>query len=438
MMKKKYFKARKSLLFLLLLFSAFAFAQKTWNGSLNNNWNTDANWSPAGKPTATNDVVIPNVPTQPTISSATAVCKNLTINPSATLTVGANSITVSGATSVSGTIIFNSTSGTEIFTGLVTVNSGGTWSNTANEAITFRGGITNGGGTFTAGTGIQTFDTNNQPLSGILAIPNASVTGINLTNSGTLNVSTALAGTGTLTNNSTFNIGGSSSISNFANTGTTNVSGSGAISTAIAKFTNTGTINLNGSGAITGITNNAAGTVNLVTSGTITSFNNATATSFLNISDATPTISTLTATAPGNTVNYNGGTQSVKGTTYSNLTLSGSGIKTLGAVMTVNNNLFISAGINLIDNDFQITGNPAGTLTVENNAILQLGGNSVSASVNPTQFPTTFTKAHIDLQTGSQILYNYNGKNGDQQTISTTPTYYNVECQYPGTKKAAS
>src|SRR5262249_49654098 len=63
----------------------------------------------------------------------------------------------------------------------------------------------------------------------------------------------------------------------------------------------------------------------------ITAFTNATATSTLNILDLTvPHFGTLTVSAAGNTVNYSGaGAQTVKRITYSNLTFSGSGSKSI-------------------------------------------------------------------------------------------------------------
>jgi hypothetical protein len=342
----------KKLLFYTFVFTAFGLwsgygQTNTWTGTTSTAWSTAANWSLNAVPIAGHDVVIPNVTNKPIVSAVAAVCTTLTINAGSSLTVS-QSLTVSGTTSVSGTLTVGSTTGTKQFTGLVTINTGGTWTNTINSNINFRGGVTNNG-TFTAGSGSYTFTTNAQAVTGSLTIPNVAVTGINLTNNGTLTVSTMLSGTGTLTNasGSALTVGGTtSSITTLANAGTMNISGSVAISTILASFTNTGTLNLGGTGTIAGITNNAGGTVNLTSSGTITSFNNATATSILNISAATvPTITTLTTTAAGNTVNYSGASQTVKVTTYSSLVLSGSGTKTIGGAITVNSNLSIASGI---------------------------------------------------------------------------------------------
>lgn len=138
-----------------------------------------------------------------------------------------------------------------------------------------------------------------------------------------------MSGSGTFTNTGTLTIGGTNSLTTFANSGTTTITGTGVISTVLANFTNSGTLNLGGSGNIAGITNNAAGIVNLTNSGTIASFNNAGSSSILNIIDLTPTITILTASASGNTVNYNGaGDQTIQNVNYSNLNLSGSGTKT--------------------------------------------------------------------------------------------------------------
>ncbi|MFN9520186.1 MAG: beta strand repeat-containing protein, partial [Bacteroidota bacterium] len=207
----------------------------------------------------------------------------------------------------------------------------------ASSTIYFDGGISNSG-TFTSNAASYVFQTNDQALTGTLSILNVTVTGVTLTNNNTLTVGTALSGTGTLNNTGTLNLIGNCSITTLANTGTINRSGTGNTTTALANFSNTGTINISGSGFITGITNNAGGVVNHSGTSAIESFNNATSTSTLNISTTptVPTITTLTATVAGNTVSYSGaGVQTVRSTTYSNLILSGSGVKTTTAV-TVN------------------------------------------------------------------------------------------------------
>lgn len=271
-------------------------------------------------------------------------------------------LTITGTTDITGTISFGSTNGTSramTFTGAVTLNNGAVWNETTSGAaasFSFGNSFTNNATTFTAQSPTHAFTGSNRTLNGntTTVIPTVSVTGSYTNNITTLTISSALSGNnGTLTNSSgsTLTIGGSSSITNFNNAGTANINGSGTISTPTANFVNTGTLNLNGTGNITGgITNNTGGTVNLASSGTIATFINATATSQLNISASpVPTINTLTTTTAGNTVNYNGlGNQVVRsGNTYSNLTISGSGTKTLAGTTNVNSNLTVGSGTTL-------------------------------------------------------------------------------------------
>jgi helix-turn-helix protein len=278
----------------------------------------------------------------------------------ATFTAAGFTLGVTGTTTVSNasTLAISSATGTKTFTGAVTINNGGTLSESAGAPVAFGDNLTNNG-TYTASTGNHTFSGTNKSIGGTTTntIPTASfsgaytnsgtltcatvltVFGVTLTNTGTINSSTSLSGIGgTLSNTSgTVNItGGSCSIASITNAGTIAISSTASSSTVHANFTNTGTINISTSGTIAGITNNAGGVVNLSGSSAIASFNNATSTSTLNISTATPaSINTLTATAAGNTVNYTGAVQTVISTTYANLILSGSGVKTTTTV-TVN------------------------------------------------------------------------------------------------------
>ena len=200
---------------------------------------------------------------------------NITGTGATTFTVGAFPITVTGATTISGlntsvnSTLLHTAGATPVYTGLVTISPNGIWDNSANVNINLRGGLANNSAeTFSAGTGVYTFDTNAQAIGGMnpISIPNITVTGVTVTNNGTLSVGTALSGTGGLTQGAddTLNIGGTSGIS------------------------------------------------------------------------------TLTASASGNTVNYNGAAQTVVATPYHHLTFSGSGAKTLTGLTTVNGNLTLS------------------------------------------------------------------------------------------------
>jgi len=103
----------KKLLFitLMLAFGLTGFSQITWTGTTSDDWNVGTNWSSTTIPTATDDVVIPNVTNFPDVlTSTTAAAKSITITgvePSGlielfvhgTLTVE-EGITVSNASSV--------------------------------------------------------------------------------------------------------------------------------------------------------------------------------------------------------------------------------------------------------------------------------------------------------------------------------------------------
>ena len=162
-----------------------------------------------------------------TTSGGTIVFGLLTIISGGTVTVS-RATTVLGATNISGTLNFSSTSGTSrliTFTGDVTLNGSAVWTepstgNGANNTYNFRGNFTNNATTFNAlGTGLHTFSGATKTISGsrVTSIPSITftgaytnnsiincakaltVTGVTLTNNGTITATTALSGTGGLT-----------------------------------------------------------------------------------------------------------------------------------------------------------------------------------------------------------------------------------------------
>lgn len=302
-------------------------------------WSAAATWSGCGggNPGAGDDVVIqsPHVVTQ----SANDAALNLTINSGGTLTVTGVNLTVNAATNVAGTLnITSSTAGTKRFVGLVTI-AGGAWNNSINEAVNFRGGLTFNGGTFAAGTGNQTFNTNAQSIGGTSAItiPNLIVNGVTLTNTGTLTASTTLSGSGGLTNgaNATLNIGGTS------------------------------------------------------------------------------TVTTFTASAAGNTVNYSGAAQTVRnpaGSAYHHLTLSGSAAKTMPAAALAMGGNFTLAGT--------ATTAAAGNLTVTGNCVLGSGtsfdGSTFTHTIagNFTNNGATFTPSTSTVSMTAIVAQTIGGTTG--------------------------
>ena len=365
---------------------------------------------------------------------------SLTINSGGTANVSRD-LTVDSTTVIAGTISFSSTTATARtmnFLGAVTLNSGATWNeatvgNGANNNYNFHNNFTNNASVFvTSDTSIHSFVGSGKTISGSTntAIARVTVAGT-YTNSGILSVGHTLTGTGALTNGAagTLNLGGIVSITTLANAGTATKSGAGPISTSLANFTNTGTLNLTGTGTISGITNNAGGIVNLESSGNITAFDNATATSVLNISDLTPpTITTLTVTVPGNTVNYNGaGAQTVKSMVYSNLVFSGSGDKSI----TMANGSTLTTG-NL---SIAPTGTARASITGPNLSVnsLRLGGfgkvngtwgstSSVASFTDDTFFAPTTGYLNVATDTRTSQTINFTSTAPSNATVGG-PTY---------------
>ncbi|MEQ1585525.1 MAG: hypothetical protein ABL895_06590, partial [Cyclobacteriaceae bacterium] len=228
MVRKSVAFGRSIVVLIILLVTALStFAQTTYYSRASTNWNVTTTWSTVGYggvpaasvPVAGDFVNIGNTYTV-TITGVAAASATLTIDNGGGLNVN-NTIAVSGATIVNGSLSIGSTAGTKTFTGLVTIGGGGTWNETVVEPTVFQGGITNNG-TFTAGTGVHNFNTNSQALTGTFTIPSVSVNGaaVVLTNTNTLTVSTALSGTGRITQGAgaTLNIGGTSAITNMTAT----------------------------------------------------------------------------------------------------------------------------------------------------------------------------------------------------------------------------
>jgi hypothetical protein len=424
------------------------------------NWNSTATWSAtsggasgASAPVAADNVFIEGSRTVTVIASA--ACTNLNIAAGSTLTVN-QTLAVSGTSTINGTIDLTSTMGTKTFTGLVTINSGATWTN-VSETVTFKGGITNSG-TFTAGTGVHTFDTNSQTLTGTFSIPSVTVTGatVVLTNMNTLTVGTALIGTGGLTQagSAVLNIGGTSTITTLdatTNANTVNYTGAAqtvkavnysnltlsdsGIKTLNAAITSvSGNLTLSGTATATLLASLSIGgdlnigsgtslTLGIFTANGTTSGGNLTIAGTLNIGSTNYfPLNYGSKVFTGGTVNYNASAvQTVSAESYNNLTLSGTSAKTLQAGTTIASNLTLSgtASSTLVENisiggDLTIgtgttlnlltsTANRAtsgGTLTIAGTGILNVGGT----------FPVNYTTNTL----GGTVNYNGTGA----QTVS--------------------
>ncbi|HEY9005056.1 MAG TPA: hypothetical protein VIM75_02930 [Ohtaekwangia sp.] len=173
-----------------------------WIGGVSSDWLDPNNWNCTTVPTSSTDVVIPSSATyMPVISAAGAVCRNLTVNSGASLTINTtNTLNVYGSWSNSGT--FNRNSSTVIFNGTGTIG-GSTVTSFNSVTIAATGNVTAPGtnvnvsgdwtnnGSFTPSTGTITF--NGSTANNI----NGSTAFYNLSISKTNNVT--LSGTATTT-----------------------------------------------------------------------------------------------------------------------------------------------------------------------------------------------------------------------------------------------
>jgi hypothetical protein len=233
---------------------------------------------------------------------------NLTIADGASFVSAGFSLTANGGGTSSTTIggagaklTINPSGGTLVFNGLVTVNSGGSWLNQGNTPVEFHRGITNNG-TFIAGSGQQTFNINNQALTGNFIIDKASISVITLTNNNQLEITNALTGNGNLVQS------GSSSILN---------------------------INFPGVVGLTGILNASA-------AGNTVNYKNGSAQTVVGVNYSNLTLS------GGGTKTLQSGTTNITG----NLTLSGTTSTTAVGNLTISGNVKTDAGTTFHAGDF--------------------------------------------------------------------------------------
>jgi len=92
-------------------------------------------------------------------------------------------------------VTLNNATGTKTFTGDVTITTNGAWTETAAAVVVFAGNISNGGGTFAAGSGVHTLSGTSKTIAGVFFIPNVTVSG-SIQNNGSLTCATAFTASG--------------------------------------------------------------------------------------------------------------------------------------------------------------------------------------------------------------------------------------------------
>ncbi|NJO87840.1 MAG: S-layer family protein [Chloroflexia bacterium] len=302
-----------------------------------------------------------------TLANDITVNNNLTVNAGATMEVGGDDISVSGTTSISGTFSDNNGGGNTNLTNVTM--QGGTLSHVDNVDIS---------GTLTASSGTNTI---------------TGAGGITVTGATTINAGATLVNSGTgnnyyngaVINNGTWSSPGAINIrfqGGLTNNGTMSATGTGTYTFDQFNQSIAGTQPIVFQGAVNisnGVTLTNDNTSGITIQGQLNGLGGASA--FVNnagrtlyYQNATMPMATgnFTVTAANNNVYYSlTSAQTVRNTTYQNLFISGSGIKTANAAFTVQGNLNIASGATLYDNGNLITVN--GNVT-NNGAATTTGG----------------------------------------------------------------
>ncbi len=305
--------------------------------------------------------------------------------------------------------------------------------------------------TVTANASINsiTLGSNNTATTRILTV-NSGITltvtaGITMQNDDATNMAATITGAGTITCAS-LTVGGT----------TTTLTGDAStiLTSTITSLSISGNLNINGeddgnddnnatlalaSGSVT-----VGGTVNTdEEAGSVVTLtlNTGAATGTLFLAGATPftdTVGTPTFDAAGSsaTVNYSGATQTVRAVTYNNLTLSGSGTKTLASALTVNNDVTINSGVTLdvaaitltvssgtiIINGTLDFSDSTGSATSTGTSVVTMGSTGLIRTADATGLGPVATASLIGtwttttIDTNGTVEYNRNATSG--QTVT--------------------
>ena len=328
--------------------------------------------------------------------------------------------TIGGQPSGSASLILSSLAST--MNGLVSIGNGGTWDNTTgNSPVTFHGGISNNGD-FLSGTGVQTFNTNSQTLSGTLIIPSVTITAVTVTNNSVLTIATALAGSGTLSQgvNATLNLNfiGALGINSMIATSSGNLVNYGAAGLQTVFPTNYYYLTLSNSGFKTLQSGTTTITADFTIRGT------ASAASVVNLNVGGNLVTTTNAS-----FNTGAFTNSIAGFLNNAGTFTSPSGSTLDVGMDVNNSGIFIAGDASVAN---ITGNVfnTGTFTGGIASFLHVAGNlSNAANLNAGTSTIDFNGATPQTITnsGTGDPYNLSINNTDAGLqLETSITVTNV------------
>jgi hypothetical protein len=289
---------------------------------------------------------------------------------------------------------------------------GASGAKTAGGALTVNGDFTIGGGSsFAGGSSLTHTFLGNWVVSTTVAATPFTFTTASTINFNTPGTPAATSITGANTQTITFNIVNINNTSGFsiATSGastTVPISASGAFTVAsTVTATNNSTVTLTSSLAgLGGFTNAGTGTLNLNFTGTVA-------------------ISTLTATASGNTVSYGfNGTATMLSTTYWNLTIAGtSGAKSAGGALTVNGNFTLSGAATFTAGSYTHTflGNWVNNSTAA--TPITATGSTINFNTPGTPAATSITGANTN--TLAFVTVNVNNTSGFSISTSGAPTF---------------
>jgi hypothetical protein len=415
-MKRKF----STLLFCLLL--ATVIQAQTWNGSASTDWNTAANWTPAGVPLAAGNVTIPNTVNKPKLASNVTI-NNFTMNLSSGLDFNGFTLTSNGAFDINGATLSNSNGATDIS---ITLNGTGILyfrQNVVNDNIIINHNSTSG--FFEGYQGPNIFNGNVSLTSTGTGSTSTSYDN-NSTYNGNLTITRTVAGLSEIFRNGavavtgnfsyTNNAGGNTLIHQFGTavkvpiTGTVNITATGSgnptfLMRLVKNNTTGGTISVQNSGFVTIANDTLAVTalnINGYTDGNVDDFLENQITGTVNISDAAT--NTGSHYFRGNTINGNTtitvnsvggfleGYQSPN-TFNGNLTINSTGTGTLFTSYdnnsTYNGNLTINrtgAGISEIfrNGAVAVTGNFSYTNNAGGNTLIHPFGTAVKVPITGT------------------------------------------------------
>ncbi|MBS1665576.1 MAG: T9SS type A sorting domain-containing protein [Bacteroidetes bacterium] len=365
------------------------------------------------------------------------MASTLNVPASSVLNIGSTNLSVTGATTDAGTILYTNANGAKTF-GNVTIASGGLWDCSGSDmAFVMAGNLTNNG-TFNAsatvtGPNEYKFTSATATIAGTLTIPNLSVaSGAVLTNTNVLTISDSLYGSGKYFQGagstllytapklivvSTFNPSAGVNLVDYSYAGAQTVYGGNSVTYSNLNISNSGVKmlggNLNVGGNLT-VQGTATLDVNVVKNYSINAGGNWTITS----TSATPFL------PQQGMVTFNGssGTQAIStvvtgGQTFYNVAFNNTSVSSPGIATSVNlnvthNTTFTQGSLDLKGRDFIITGDVTNTTDQLNGGLIltSVAGSTFKVSDPNSNKTTNYMGTQIGTATAGVTISDSSGR----------------------------